>query len=41
MADKGTVFLNWTATPPRIGVVKASETNVKILPRGQQTILIN
>ena len=37
MADNGTMFLNWTATPTRIGVAKASQTNVKILPPAGQS----
>ena len=32
MDDIGTMFFNWTATPPRIGVVKTRENNIEILP---------
>ena len=26
------MFLNWTATPPRIGIIKSPENNIEILP---------
>ena len=28
----GTMFLNWTTTPPRIGVLKSRENHIEILP---------
>ena len=28
----GTMFLNWTTTPPRIGVLKSRESHIEILP---------